>query len=276
MSEQYFDTILEPGKSTRTYWRDLWKFRGLFYFLSWRDILVRYKQTIIGIAWSVIRPLLTLIVFTLIFGNLAGLPSNGVPYALLVTAGLLPWQFFSNAFTEAGNSLIANSSMLGKVYFPRLIIPASSVIVSLVDFAISLVILAGLMLWFRFIPGIQIFFLPLFFLMAVLLTLGAGFLVSSLNVKYRDFRYIIPFIVQFGLYISPVGFSSSVVPEKYRMLYAMNPMVGVIDGFRWCITGGKPPDFGGSFMVSLVITLLLFLAGLFFFRRMEREFADVI
>lgn len=276
MTEEHFDLILEPKRSAGHYWRDLWQYRGLFYFLSWRDILVRYKQTVIGIAWSVIRPLLTMIVFTVIFGRLAQLPGEGVPYILLVCAAMLPWQFFANAFTESSQSLIANAPMLTKVYFPRLIIPASAVVVALVDFLISLVILLILMAWYRFVPSWQVMMLPVFLLMTMLVTLGAGFLVAALNVKYRDFRYVVPFIVQFGLYISPVGFSSSVIPGPWRWLYAMNPMVGVIDGFRWCLLGGGSQLAAADLMVSVVVTLLLFFFGLSYFRRMEQSFADVV
>ncbi|MBK7852944.1 MAG: ABC transporter permease [Bacteroidetes bacterium] len=276
MSEPEFDIILEQNRRVANYWKDLWKFRGLFYFLSWRDILVRYKQTAIGIAWSIIRPLVTMVIFTIIFGKLAKLPDGGIPYVLLVCAGMLPWQFFANAFSEASNSLVANSSMLSKVYFPRLIIPASSVIVALIDFCISLGILIVLMIWYRFVPGPQIIFMPLFLLLAIIVTLGAGFWIAALNVKYRDFRYVVPFIVQFGLYISPVGFTSSVIPEKLRLIYSLNPMVGVIDGFRWSIFGGNCPiDFTG-FTISVVLSVLLFIYGLYFFRKMERSFADII
>jgi lipopolysaccharide transport system permease protein len=276
MPEQEFDIILEPKRSSSNYWRDIWSFRGLFYFLTWRDVLVRYKQTFIGFSWSIIRPLLTLVVFTIVFGKLAGLPGNGVPYALLVTAGLIPWQFFSNAFTEASNSLIGNSGLLSKVYFPRLIIPASAVLVAIVDFLISLLILSGLMIWYRFSPGIQILLLPVFLMPALLVSLGAGFLVSALNVEYRDFRYIVPFVVQFGLYISPVGFSSTVIPDQYMFLYYLNPMAGVIDGFRWCILGGSSWINWSGFMISMSVSVVLFLSGLFYFRKMERGFADVI
>ena len=276
MSEPEFDIILEQNRRVANYWKDLWKFRGLFYFLSWRDILVRYKQTAIGIAWSIIRPLVTMVIFTIIFGKLAKLPDGGIPYVLLVCAGMLPWQFFANAFSEASNSLVANSSMLSKVYFPRLIIPASSVIVALIDFCISLGILIVLMIWYRFVPGPQIIFMPLFLLLAIIVTLGAGFWIAALNVKYRDLRYVVPFIVQFGLYISPVGFTSSVIPEKLRLIYSLNPMVGVIDGFRWSIFGGNCPiDFTG-FTISVVLSVLLFIYGLYFFRKMERSFADII
>ncbi|HNP48307.1 MAG TPA: ABC transporter permease [Bacteroidia bacterium] len=276
MSETEFDIILEHNRSVSNYWKDLWKFRGLFYFLSWRDILVRYKQTAIGIAWSIIRPLMTMIIFTIIFGKVAKLPDSGVPYVLLVCVGMLPWQFFANAFSEASNSLVANGSMLSKVYFPRLIIPASSVIVALIDFFISLLILVGLMIWYRFIPSAQIIFLPAFLLLAIVVTLGAGFWIAALNVKYRDFRYVVPFIVQFGLYVSPVGFSSSVIPEKFRLIYSLNPMVGVIDGFRWCIFGGNCPINFTGFSISVILSILLFIYGLYFFRKMERSFADII
>jgi lipopolysaccharide transport system permease protein len=276
MPDTEFDVILEANRSVANYWKDLWKFRGLFYFLSWRDILVRYKQTAIGISWSIIRPLLTIVVFTFIFGKLAGLSSSGVPYVLLVCAGMLPWQFFANAFSESSNSLIANSSMLSKVYFPRLIIPSSAVIVALVDFAISFAIMLVLIIWYRFVPGWEIILLPVFLLQAVVVTLGAGFYISALNVRYRDFRYVVPFIVQFGLYISPVGFSSAVVPDKYRLLYSLNPMVGVIDGFRWCILGGNCPLNSQGYLVSLLLTLFLFFFGIWYFRKMEKSFADVI
>lgn len=276
MNQEPFDLILEPRRSAGNYWRDLWQYRGLFYFLSWRDILVRYKQTVIGIAWSVIRPLLTMIVFTIVFGRLAQLPNEGVPYILLVCAAMLPWQFFANAFTESSQSLIANAPMLTKVYFPRLIIPASAVVVALVDFFISLLILLGLMVWYRFVPGWQVVCLPAFLLMAILVTMGAGFFIAALNVKYRDFRYIVPFIVQFGLYVSPVGFSSNVIPADWRWLYALNPMVGVIDGFRWCLLGGSFRLEPTSFAISIALTILLFVFGLFYFRRMERSFADVV
>ncbi len=276
MPEQEFDIILESRRSASNYWKDLWTFRGLFFFLTWRDVLVRYKQTAIGVSWSIIRPLLTLVVFTIVFGKLAGLPDSGVPYALLVTAGLIPWQFFANAFTDSSNSLIANSGMLTKVYFPRLIIPSSAVLVALVDFMISLLILVGLMIWYQFLPGWQLILLPLFLVPALLLSLGAGFFVAALNVRYRDFRYVVPFVVQFGLYVSPVGFSSTVVPEKFRLLYFLNPMTGVIDGFRWCILGGNTPLYWNGFLLSVGLSLFCLICGLTYFRKMERSFADVI
>lgn len=275
MSKEY-EIIIEPGKRAKQYWRDLWQYRELFYFLAWRDILVRYKQTVIGIAWSVIRPLLTMVVFTVVFGKLAKLPSGDVPYPILVYAAMLPWQFFANSLSESSNSLIANANMLSKVFFPRLIVPTSAVIVSLVDFLISFVILAVLMVWYKFIPDLRIFTLPLFLLLALLAALGFGLWLAALNVKYRDFRYVVPFVVQFGLYISPVGFSSSVVPEKWRMLYSINPMVGVIDGFRWAILGGESHLYWPGFILSVALTIMIFVWGFWYFRKTERTIADVI
>ena len=271
-----FDLIIEPGKGIKQYWADLWRYRELFYFLAWRDILVRYKQTVIGIAWSVIRPVLTMAVFSVIFGRLAKFPSEGVPYPVLVFAAMLPWQLFSNSLSESSNSLIASRNMITKIYFPRLIVPTSSVIVCLVDFLISLAILGVLMIWYHFVPGWRIFLLPFFLFLALTTAMGVGFWISALNVKYRDFRYIIPFVVQFGLYISPVGFSSSVVPEKWRLLYSINPMVGVIDGFRWSIIGGNSQIYLPGFFLSVGLTLVIFLLGLSYFRKTERTFADVI
>lgn len=268
--------ILEAGRSERHYWKDLWRYRELFYFLSWRDILVRYKQTTIGFAWALLRPFLTMLAFTLVFGKLAKLPSGGVPYPLLVFAGLLPWQFFSTAFSEAGNSLIANVNMISKVYFPRIIVPISAIIVSFVDFMISGLILVGLMLWYGFTPGWNILALPLFIFVAFATALGAGLWMAALNVKYRDFRYIIPFVVQIGLYITPVGFSSSIVPEKWRLLYSLNPMVGVIDGFRWAILGGDNHIHWPSFSFSLTLVGLILVSSIYYFRKTERNFADLI
>ena len=222
--------VLEPGRAERHYWRDLWRYRELFYFLAWRDLLVRYKQTVIGVAWALLRPFLTMVVFTVVFGKIAGLPSGGVPYPILVFAGMLPWQFFSNALSESSGSLVSNANLISKVYFPRLIVPAGAVIVGFVDFLISFVIMAALMVWYGFLPGMQILTLPLWILLAFLAAIGPGLFITALNVKYRDFRYVIPFVVQFGLYVSPVGFRSDVVPEQWRLLYSLNPMVGVIDG----------------------------------------------
>lgn len=276
MSNDQYDLIIEPGRGIRHYWRDLWHYRELFYFLAWRDILVRYKQTAIGIAWSVLRPLLTMVVFTVVFGKLAKLPSNGVPYPIMVYTAMLPWQFFANSLTESSNSLIDNQNLLTKVYFPRLIVPAGSVIVSMVDFFISAVILGGLMAWYRFVPDLRVLLLPVFFMMAFIASFGAGLWLSALNVKYRDFRYVVPFLVQFGLYISPVGFSSAIVPDQWRFLYFLNPMVGVIDGFRWAILGDAFPVYWSGLLLSAGLTLLMFVGGVLYFRNMERSFADVV
>ncbi len=270
------ELVIEAGRTEQQYWKDLWRYRELFYFLAWRDILVRYKQTAIGIAWALIRPFLTMIVFTVVFSTLAKLPSEGGPYPILVFAAMLPWQFFANSLSESSNSLITNANLISKVYFPRLIVPTSAVVVSFVDFMISGMILLGLMAWYNFVPSWRILTLPLFILMAFAAALGAGLWLASLNVKYRDFRYIVPFIVQFGLYISPVGFSSSVVPQKWRLLYSVNPMVGVIDGFRWAILGGGAQLYWPGFILSMGLVTLLLASGVWYFRKVERTFADVI
>ncbi|MBK4728690.1 ABC transporter permease [Oxynema sp. CENA135] len=270
------ELVIEAGRTERQYWQDLWRYRELFYFLAWRDILVRYKQTIIGMAWALIRPFLTMVVFTIVFGKLAKLPSEGAPYPILVFAAMLPWQFFANALSECSNSLITNANLISKVYFPRLIVPASAVVVSFVDFMISGMILLGLMAWYDFLPSWRVLTLPLFIIIAAAAAMGAGLWLAALNVKYRDFRYIVPFIVQFGLYISPVGFSSTVVPERWRLLYSLNPMVGVIDGFRWAILGGETKLSWPEFSFSVGLVALLFVSGIWYFRKMERTFADVI
>jgi len=277
MTDGNYHLKIIAGQGNRLYLRDLWKYRELFLFLAWRDILVRYKQTIIGIAWSVIRPLLTMIVFTIVFGKLAKLPSEGtVPYVLLVFAGMLPWQFFSNTIGDGGNSLINNEHLVSKVYFPRIIIPSTCMMVSLIDLLISGVLLILLMGWYRWLPGWQIALLPAFVLLAAVIALGVTYWLAALNVKYRDFKYVVPFILQFGLYISPVGFSSGIVPEKWRMLYALNPMVGVIDGFRWTLFGQSSVFFLPEILLAAGIATVLLLSGFWVFRRMEREFADFI
>jgi len=271
-----YHLIIEPGRARIHYWKDIWFYRELLYFLAWRDILVRYKQTVFGISWSLIRPLLTMIVFTIVFGKLAKLPSGGVPYPILVFSALLPWQFFAASFAEVSNSLINNSNMLTKIYFPRIIIPVSTIIVNVVDFLISFVILVILMIIYQYTPTIQILALPLFIIMALMISLGAGFFIAALNVKYRDFKHIVPFVVQIGLYISPVGFSSEMIPEKFRMIYALNPMVGVIDGFRWAILGESNHIFLPGLAISATVTLFLLWIGIWYFRKVERTFADVI
>lgn len=269
--------VLEPNRIEKQYWKDLWRYRELFAILAWRDITVRYKQTFIGVAWALIRPLLTMVVFTVIFGKLAKLPSQGdAPYPILVFAGMLPWQFFSSALGSCSESLIANSNLLTKVYFPRLIVPAAAVITSFVDFLISFAILAGLMVWFQWWPTWRLLTLPLWVAVAFAASMGAGLWLASLNVQYRDFRYVVPFLVQFGLYVSPVGFSSAIVPAKWQLLYALNPMVGVIEGFRWAIIGKGALINPMGFWLSMAITILLLITGVRQFRRMEQRFADVI
>src|SRR5450432_2895384 len=270
------ELVIEAGHSEKTYWKDIWRYRELFYILSWRDIKVRYKQTVIGASWSIIRPILTTIIFTVIFSRIAKLSAPGTaPYALMVFAGMLPWQFFSNSLSEASNSLIGNTNLITKVYFPRMIIPASSIITSLVDLVISFGILIVMFFIYKFAPPITILFLPIFVLIAFVASLGVGLIITSLNVKYRDFRYIIPFIVQFGLYVTPVGFSSSIVPHKWRLLYSINPMVGVIDGFRWSILNEKE-IFWPGFLVLLSVTFIFCFVGIWYFKRTEKSFADNI
>ena len=276
VSDAPHELIIEAGRTEKQYWQDIWRYRELFYFLAWRDILVRYKQTVIGIAWALIRPFLTMMVFTIVFGKLAKLPSEGAPYPILVFSAMLPWQFFANSLSEASNSLITNANLISKVYFPRLVVPTSAIVVSFVDFMISGMILLGLMAWYNFVPSWRIVTLPGFIAIAFLASMGAGLWLCSLNVQFRDFRYIVPFIVQFGLYISPVGFSSSIVPEQWRLLYSLNPMVSVIDGFRWAILGGESHIYMPGFLLSVSLVLMLFITGIQYFRKMERTFADVI
>jgi lipopolysaccharide transport system permease protein len=268
--------VIEPGQSGRAYWRELWRYRELFQVLAWRDLSVRYKQTVIGVAWALIRPLLTMIVFTLIFGRIAHLPSEaGAPYPLMVFAGLLPWMLFSTGLSEAAGSLINNANLVTKVYFPRMIVPTATIIVAFVDFLVSFVILVALMAWYAFLPSWQIVFLPLFAVLALLATLGPALWLTALNVRFRDFRYVIPFLVQLSLYISPVGFSSANVPEQWRLIYALNPLVGIIDGFRWCILGGRALD-AASVALSVAVTAFFLWFGINRFRSMERSFADLI
>ena len=275
------EVFIEPGRAERNYWKDLWRFRELFYILSWRDIKVRYKQTVIGVVWSVLRPLLTMLIFTFIFGRVANfMATEDIEYSLLVFAGLLPWQFFSTGLAEASNSLIGNERLISKVYFPRMIIPASSVITSLVDFFISLVLMFGLLVWYKTVPSVNLIFLPLFILMAFLASFGVGLWLTSLNVKFRDFKHVVPFLVQIGLYISPVAFTSvkaaTIIPEKFRLLYYLNPMAGVIDGFRWCFFGDKTPIYWNGMFVSLAVVIIFLLIGIRTFRKMEKSFADLI
>jgi len=271
------EVILEAGRSERHYWRDLWQYRELFRVLAWRDVAVRYKQTVIGAAWALIRPFLTMMVFTVIFGKLANLPSEGTaPYAIMVFAGMLPWTFFSSALGDASNSIVSSAHLISKVYFPRLIIPMAAVGVAFVDFAINFVMLVALMIWYQFVPGWQIGLLPAFVTLALLVSLGPALWLTALNVKYRDFRYILPFLVQLGLYVSPVGYSSAIVPEQWRLLYSLNPMVGVIDGFRWCILGQQSSLYLPSFLLSIGVTTFLLWFGIRQFRKMEMGFADLM
>jgi lipopolysaccharide transport system permease protein len=269
--------IIEPGQQERNYWRDLWRYRELFYVLAWRDLAVRYKQTVIGAAWALIRPFLTMVVFTVVFGRIAKLPSDGdTPYPLMVFAGMLPWTFFSTGLSEASASLIGNANLISKVYFPRLIVPTATVVVAFVDFLITFSILVAMMAWYHFAPGWQMLWLPAFVVLAFIASIGPALWITALNVKYRDFRYVIPFIVQLGLYVSPVGFSSSVVPAQWRLIYSLNPMVGVIDGFRWCILGGQSQLYPPGLAVSIIVAAFFLWFGVRRFRKTEKSFADLI
>lgn len=275
------EIVIEAGKTEKQYWRDLWRYRELFYVLSWRDIAVRYKQTVIGVAWAVIQPLLSMVIMTVVFGKVAGLPSEGdSPYAIMVFAAMLPWMFFSTSLSAASQSLVGNANLISKIYFPRMIVPASAVITSFVDFLVSFGMMLVLMLIYRFPPGWAMLTLPAFIVVAFFAAMGPGLLITALNVKYRDFRYVIPFIVQFGMYVSPVAYSSSLIREKFGenafLLYSLNPMVGVIDGFRWAILGGESAIYWPGFAVSLALVAILLWLGIWYFRRTERTFADVI
>ena len=269
--------VIEPGGHDRNYWRELWRYRELFYVLAWRDLAVRYKQTVIGVAWAVIRPFLTMLVFTLIFGRIAKLPADGgAPYPLMVFAGMLPWTLFSTSIGDASNSLVVNSQLISKVYFPRLIVPTASVVVALADFFITFFLLIAMMVWYRYPPGWQILALPGFLLLAFCASIGPSLWITSLNVKYRDFRYVIPFVVQFGIYVSPVGFSSSIVPLKWRLVYSLNPMVGVIDGFRWCVLGGHTALYLPGLAASLAVTTFFMWFGVRRFRGTEKTLVDLL
>jgi lipopolysaccharide transport system permease protein len=269
--------IIEAGRSDRHYWLELWRYRELLRVLAWRDLSVHYKQTAIGVMWAFIRPFLTMVVFTIIFGGIAKLPTDGnAPYALFVFAGVLPWTFFSSGLSGASNSLIGNTNLITKVYFPRLIVPIASLLVAFVDFLISFSILLVLMAWYRFAPDWRIIVLPIFAPLLIFTCAGPALWLAATNVKYRDFRYVIPFMVQFALYVSPVGFSSSVVPTKWRLLYSLNPMVGVIDGFRWCILGGQSELYLPSLLISIAVTVVFLWFGLRQFRKTEKKFADLI
>lgn len=271
------EIVITPHKTLGESGRELWEYRDLFYFLAWRDFKVRYKQTAIGAAWAVIRPLLTMFVFTIVFGKLAKLPTEGeAPYSIMVFTAMLPWYFFANTLSESANAVVNNSAMISKVYFPRIIIPTAPVFVNLVDFLISFVILAGLMIYYRFMPSPYLLLMPLFLIQAGITALGLGYWIAALNVKYRDFRFVVPFIVQMGLYISPVGFSSQIIPEQWRLLYSLNPMVGVIDGFRWMMSGDLSALHWQGLYLSISVSFLLFLLGLNYYSKTEKQFADTI
>jgi lipopolysaccharide transport system permease protein len=280
------ELIIEAGRAEKNYWRDLWRYRELLFFLTWRDILVRYKQTVIGVAWAVIRPFLTMIVLTVTFGMIAKLSAPGAaPYALVVMAGILPWQFFANSISESSNSLVGNANLISKVYFPRLVVPTGSIITGFVDFLVTLVLMGLMMAWFHFAPDWRLLSLPLFMALAFGAAFGAGLWLCALNVEYRDFRYIIPFVVQFGVFISPVGWTSSHIPRELhwhgfeipaRLLYSLNPLVGVINGFRWALLRGPDPLNYTDMVCSVAVIGILCLSGLWYFRRMEKSFADII
>jgi lipopolysaccharide transport system permease protein len=274
MSETF---VIEAGREDRHYWQDLWRYRELFIVLAWRDFAVRYKQTAIGVIWALVRPVLTVIIFTVVFGKIAKLPSEGAaPYALMVLAGMLPWTFFATGLADASNSLINNANLISKVYFPRIIVPIATLVVAFIDFAIGFAILIVLMVAYQILPGWQMLLLPFFVVEALLASLGPALWVTAVNVKYRDFRYVIPFIVQFGLYISPVGFSSSLVPEKWRLLYSLYPMVGVIDGFRWCILRGETQINLTGLALGFCVSIMFLWFGIRKFRNTEKNFADFI
>ena len=270
------ELIIEAGRTERQYWKDLWRYRELFFILTWRDVAVQYKQTVVGILWAVLRPLLTMAAFTIVFSKIAKLPTEGeAPYALMVFAAMLPWQLFATALGGTANSLVTNSNLISKIYFPRIIVPAATLGVAVVDFAISFALLGGMMCWYQYLPPVQILAVVPLTLLAALVALGPGLILSALNVTYRDFRIIVPFITQFGLYISPVGFSSSIVPAEWRVLYECNPMVGVIDGFRWAVLGNTAfPE--RALTISLVCAVVFLLLGIRVFRHTERTFADII
>jgi lipopolysaccharide transport system permease protein len=269
--------IIEPGRRERYYWLELWRYRELLQVLAWRDLSVRYKQTIIGVSWALIRPFLTMIIFTIVFGSIARLPSDGsAPYGLMVFAGMLPWTLFSTSLSEASNSLVSNANLISKIYFPRMIIPIATFGVALVDFAISVCLLIALMAWYRFAPRWEMALLPIFLILGILASLGPSLLMTALNVKYRDFRFIIPFIVQFGLYVSPVGFSSNIVPDRWRLVYSLNPMVGAIDGFRWCILGGQSQLYLPGLLLGFCVAAFFLWLGINRFRAMEKSFGDLI
>ena len=267
--------ISPPSRWTSLEFRELWEYRELLYFLIWRDVKVRYKQTALGAAWAVIQPFFMMVVFSLFFGRLAKVSSDGIPYPVFTFCALLPWQLFANALTESSNSLVGNQNLITKVYFPRLVVPISAVLGGLVDFVIAFVILLGMMLYYGIVPGWAIVTLPGFILLALLTALGVGLWLSALNVQYRDVRYTIGFLVQLWLFLTPVAYPSSIVPEKWRPLYGLNPMAGVVEGFRWALLGKSQPP-GSMLWVSVAVVIVILFGGLYYFRRMEQQFADIV
>jgi lipopolysaccharide transport system permease protein len=270
------EITIKPGTGAGRYWRDLWSYRELLWFLTWRDLLVRYKQTAAGIGWAVLRPVLSMLALAIVFGRFAKLPSDGAPYAVFVLAALLPWQFFSNALSESGMSLLNNAGLVSKVYFPRMIVPASAMAGALIDFAISILLMAGLMAWHQYIPSWRVLYLPLFVLLAILCATGAGLWASALIIRFRDVRMIIPFVAQFGFFVSPIGYSSALVPPEWRVAYSLNPMAGIVDAFRWATLQQPGALYIGGLLVSIALSLLLLISGLFYFRSVERNLADSI
>jgi len=274
---EVLETVYEPSHGwTSINLGEVWEYRELLLFLTWRDIMVRYKQAALGVAWAILQPLLTMVIFSVIFGQLAKLPSDGIPYPVFSYVALLPWNFFAGSLTRAGVSLVASSNLITKVYFPRLIIPMSAVVAGLVDFAIAFVILLGLMLFYGIVPTWNVLWLPLFLLLTLLTSLAVSLWLSALNVQYRDVQYAIPFLVQAWMYASPVAYSAGLIPSSgiWRIIYGLNPMAGVIQGFRWALLGGNPPDI--LMAVSTAMVLVLLLTGLIYFKNMEKIFADVV
>lgn len=267
--------VIEAGRLSQNYWRDLWRYRELLGFLAWRDIMVRYKQTSLGVAWALVQPLITLVVFTFVFGDIAKMPAGGVPYPLLVLSGLLPWQLFSSAFSGASDSLVGNANLISKIYFPRLVVPMSALAVALIDFLVVCVLYALFALWYHDLPSWHLLLLPALILLALLTALGAGLWMTALTVKYRDFRYVVPFLLSAGIYVTPVAFRTDMHPN-WRGLLALNPLTGVVDGFRWCLLDTEPTFYWAGFITSLLLVAILLVTGVWYFRRMEREFADVI
>ncbi len=269
-------TEITPTAAAKDYWRDIWRYRELLFFLARRDVSVRYKQTAIGISWAVVRPLVTMLIFTLVFGKIAKLPSEGVPYALLVFSGLLPWFLFASVLGDSSNSLVSNANLLSKVYFPRLLVLISATTVAMVDFLIGLVLFVAVMALFGYPPSARVLSLPIFFALAVAVATGVGLWFAALNVKYRDFQFVVPFLLQLGLYVSPVGFSIQMIPDSWLQIYRLNPMVGVIEGFRWALLGGDFRLDPSSLLINILTAVIFCASGLWFFRRVERSFADVI